>query len=215
LGPGPNPEAGWAGNWSLIAGAGIGHVDYITALAVDGAGSLYVADILYDSVTGQPKDWRVQKRDTQENWSLLASGGQGVYRGGSVTALAADSAGNLYVGMPFQSQQRDIQGNWSPLAIPDNTSGSSGTPDALAVNSAGDLYVAVAGPAVEYTDISQIHMRDTQGNWSVIAPYGTAIGQVRGQFGHPVPAGLAVDGAGHLYVADTGNYRVQVYTPGP
>jgi hypothetical protein len=43
-------------------------------------------------------------------------------------------------------------------------------------------------------------------NWSVIAPAGTGLGQVR------VPWYLAVDGAGNLYVADTGNSRVQEYT---
>jgi hypothetical protein len=46
-----------------------------------------------------------------------------------------------------------------------------------------------------------------QGNWFTIATVGAEIGQIS------YPATLAVDGAGHLYVADTGNDRVQVYTP--
>jgi hypothetical protein len=29
------------------------------------------------------------------------------------------------------------------------------------------------------------------------------------------PFGLAVDGAGNLYVVETGNHRVLKYTPGP
>jgi hypothetical protein len=43
----------------------------------------------------------------------------------------------------------------------------------------------------------------------VIATSGTAIGQVNS------PSDFAVDGAGNLYVADTGNNRVLKYTPGP
>jgi hypothetical protein len=46
--------------------------------------------------------------------------------------------------------------------------------------------------------------RDVSGNWSLLgAGEGSAPGQLHGR-----PAGLAVDGAGNLYVADTGNHRV-------
>jgi tripartite motif-containing protein 71 len=43
----------------------------------------------------------------------------------------------------------------------------------------------------------------------VIATLGSDLGEVDG------PSGLAVDAAGNLYVADTGNNRVQKYTPHP
>jgi hypothetical protein len=58
-------------------------------------------------------------------------------------------------------------------------------------------------------DFDRIQKRDTQGNWSVIATYGDALGQV-GDTG-----GLAVDAADNLYVADTSNNRVQKYTLQP
>jgi hypothetical protein len=54
-----------------------------------------------------------------------------------------------------------------------------------------------------------IQQRDAQGNWSVIAAQDGPLGQVDNS------RALAVDGAGNLYVADTNNNRVQVYTPGP
>jgi hypothetical protein len=53
-----------------------------------------------------------------------------------------------------------------------------------------------------------LQKRDAQGNWSVIATAGTALGQVL------APTALAVDGADNLYVAD-GYNRVQQYTPAP
>jgi DNA-binding beta-propeller fold protein YncE len=69
------------------------------------------------------------------------------------------------------------------------------------MDTAGNLYVA------EWDDVSgRIEKRDAQGNWSVIATYGEAPAQVAG------PTTLAVDAAGNLYVADSGNNRVQEYT---
>jgi DNA-binding beta-propeller fold protein YncE len=77
----------------------------------------------------------------------------------------------------------------------------------LAVDAAGNLYVGDRFGSCSRP--GRIQQRDAQGNWSVIAPFGALAGQVSN------PLGLAVDPAGALYVADTYNSRVQVYTPGP
>jgi DNA-binding beta-propeller fold protein YncE len=77
------------------------------------------------------------------------------------------------------------------------------------VDAGGNLYVA---DRVVYGG-GRIRKWDAQENWSVIATYteGSALGQLLD------PTGLAVDGAGNLYVADSGNNRVLEYTvlPGP
>jgi DNA-binding beta-propeller fold protein YncE len=186
------------GNWSLIAtkGRGSGQVYSPTALAVDTADNLYVAEYDYNN----NDSGRIQKRDAQGNWSVLATGGTAVGQVTRPTSLAVDAAGNLYVAEPYRSriQRRDAQGNWSKIA---DFSG------ALAVDGGGNLYVA-------HRDGSggRIQKRDAQGNWSVIATAGSALGQVNfGDYG----GGLAVDAAGNLYVADTGNNRVQMYAPRP
>jgi hypothetical protein len=73
-------------------GPGFGQVPGVYALAGDAGGNLYVAD------------WaqRIQKRDAQGNWSLLATQ--------SAEALAVDGADNLYVAAD-DIRRRDAQGN--------------------------------------------------------------------------------------------------------
>ena len=200
-----------AGTWSVLSlPQQPGEMLSPTALAVDAAGNLYVADGLNASM-------RIEKRDTQGNWSILAAQG--------ATALAVDPAGDLYVAAG-NLQERDTRGNWSvtapPAMLPARslrrrrsrrmrratstwpilpgsekrdakgswslvaTEGAS----ALAVDGVGNLY---AGNAVNN---GQIRKRDLQGNWSVLATSGTALGQIVS------PTALAVDGAGRLYVSD-------------
>ena len=71
---------------------------------------------------------------------------------------------------------------------------------AVAVATADNLYVA---------GFDRTQKRDAQGHWSIIATRGDAPDQV------DEPTARAVDGAGNLYAADTGNNRVQKYTPAP
>jgi sugar lactone lactonase YvrE len=210
------------GNWSVVAtyGSDLGQVqDYPSALAVDTMGNLYVADSYdHDAFVSQN---RVQKRDAQGNWSLIATEGGEVGQVSYPTALAVDTAGNLYVADTYSSppnsrrprstsriQKRNAQGDWSVIATDGAEVGQVHLPTALAVDTAGSLYVAEPG----LDGISaRIQKRDAQGNWSVIATYGSLLGQVDFTYG----AGLAVDGAGNLYVADGGNNRVLKYTPAP
>jgi DNA-binding beta-propeller fold protein YncE len=195
------PRVGAAqGMWSVISlpPPQTGEAFRSSALAVDAAGNLYVAEYS-----------RIQKRDAQGNWSEIATRGTALGQVKGPLALAVDRAGNLYVAEHLyfgdsnhRIQKRDAQGNWTVVATNGTALGQVDRPTALAVDSAGNLYVAD----------HRIQKRDAQGNWTVIATQGTALGQlgyagVTG--GVLVGTRLAVDTAGNLYVAEYFNGRIQ------
>src|SRR5262249_4110742 len=82
------------------------------------------------------------------------------------------------------------------------------SPKGVAVDSLGVIYVADTGN-------NRIRRIGTDGTVSTIAGDGPA-GFKNGtgtQAEFSAPAGLAVDGQGHLYIADTGNSSVRFITP--
>jgi tripartite motif-containing protein 71 len=200
------PRLGVAqGTWSLISlPQKPGQVYDAAALAVDATGNLYVAD--QGGVGG-----RIQQRDAQGNWSVLAAAdttpGQ-IDR--PITALAVDAAGDLYVADSVLNDsgpgngriwKRDAQGNWSVIA-------QVRGPSALAADAAGNLYVAENQNANVTGEVrSLIQKRDAQGNWSMIATQGSVVGQVW------YPPALAVDTLGNLYLAESNIGRIQKRDP--
>lgn len=85
-----------AGAWSVVSlPQQPGEVMSPFLVAVDGAGSLYVAD--YSDGTPWSASTRIQKRDPRRHWSVRATYGTGLGQVDDPIALAADAAGNLYV----------------------------------------------------------------------------------------------------------------------
>ena len=195
------------GNWSLLAsgGTGLGQVSAPTALALDAAGDLYVADG-DNGGSGAPRG-RIEKRDAQGNWSVLATAGAALGQVDEPTALAIDAAGNLYVAevAPLRTassetaegrvQKRDAQGGWAVIAPSGTALGQVWYPTALAVDGAGDLNVGQNLPGAA----GRIEKRDTQGSWSALVPGDTVPSRVNG------PSAIALDPAGNLYVVDYGS----------
>ena len=140
--------------------------------------------------------------------------------------LAIDQAGNLYIAALGQSMVLKVAANGTiSVAAGDGLSRYSGDggpavaaslaslvnqqPGGLAFDSAGNLYIADQANNV-------IRRVDTSGVITTVA--GTGTNGYSGDGGPATsamlfqPAGVAVDTAGNLYIADTENYRIRMVT---
>jgi sugar lactone lactonase YvrE len=206
-----------------------------TALALDGAGNLYVLDggnNLLRELTPQGTNW--------VSSTLAGTVGSADGRDGTNAAahfsypcgVAVDQTGKLYVADTYNDTIRLVtpQGtNWVVTTIAGqagNAGGNDGTnqaalfyqPAGIAVDQGGNVYVADSG---NYT-IRKITPAGT--NWVVKTIAGTAgnFGGVDGTNGDasffcPIlfygPMGLAVDAQTNLYVADGGNGLIRKVSP--
>ena len=210
-------EAGFGGDGAPATQAGI---DRLTGVAVDGAGNLYIAD------------WnsnRVRKVDSTGTITTIAGTGERGFGGdggpasqaqiSSPTGVAVDGAGNLYIADWDNGRIRRVDSAGTITTIAGTggfyfrgdggpaRQGWLSSPTGVAVDGAGNLYIADA-------DDHRIRKVDsTTGTITTVAGIGL---NTFGGDGGPArqgwlssPTGVAVDGAGNLYIADAGNHRVR------
>jgi DNA-binding beta-propeller fold protein YncE len=193
-----------------VSGASPGQFAYPRAVAVDSAGTIYVADSGNNRVQvfnsdGMPlRQWGTTcKLDTGE-------GCQGDGRGqfNEPWGIAVDGDGSVYVSDTWNHriQKFDSQGNfitmWGQFGSTGGELGQPGLfygPRALAVGQDGNLYIMDTG-----NKRIQVY---TPGS-DFVAQYGGS-GVVDGRFDEAV--GLGQDRAGDWYVADTWNRRIQKF----
>jgi sugar lactone lactonase YvrE len=189
-------------------------------LAVDGAGNLYVAD------TGNNTIRQITAAGVVTTLAGTAGATGGADGPGAAAAfyepfgVAVDSAGNAYVADSSNNTIRKI----TPAAAVSTLAGAvpvSGNADGtgasatfssangLAADTAGNLYVADTGN-------NTIRKVTPAGVVTTLAGVPGSAGSADGPGAtarFASPSGIAVDGAGNLYVADTGNNTIRKVTP--
>jgi hypothetical protein len=202
-----------------------------SGVAVDGSGNIYVAD------TGNNKIRKIRSAGVVSTLAGLP-GSQGSVDGTGNNArfsgpsgAAVDSTGNLYVGDVGNNTIREVTslGEVSTMAGQDRSQNLYGgsadgvgseaqfnQPSGVAVDINGNVFVAD-------TANSEIRMVTQGGVVSTIAgntawiqlgsPIGGSVDGMGTNAQFYFPYGVAVDGAGNLYVADTDNSTIRKITP--
>jgi sugar lactone lactonase YvrE len=207
--------AGAAGQVGIVDGAGsAARFDGPSSVAVDGAGNVYVVDGFNFTI-----------RKITPNGVVTTLAGSPGQRGstdgiGSAASfaypdgVAVDSAGNIYVADTVNDTIRKI----TPAGVVSTLAGSAGQPGSDDGTGSAARFNYPAGVAVDST--GNVYVADS-GNDTirVITPAGvvTTLAGVPGQTGSADgtgsaarfngPDGVAVDGAGNVYVADNNTIR--------
>ena len=202
--------------------AGTARLSSPSGLALDAAGNLYIAD------TG---NHRIRRVDPSGTITTVAGTGQPGFSGDGGPAVSAqltapkgvsvDGSGNVYIAdqEDLRIRRVDPSGTITTFAGTGEWgySGDNGPavqarlrrPDGVAVDGSGNLYIAD-------TWNRRIRRVDPSGTITTLA--GTGEWGFSGDKGPAVqarlrnPDGVAVDGSGNLYIADTGNHRIRIVT---
>jgi sugar lactone lactonase YvrE len=209
---------GAAGDGSPATSAQLG---YPTGVAVDSAGNLYIGD---------PGSHRVRK--VAAGGTMLSAAGNGFtgYSGdggpaasaqmGLSVGVAVDSAGNLYISDSDNNVVRKVTPAGVIATVAGNGMGAPGYsgdggpatsaqlsgPAGLALDASGNLYIA---------DLNNSVVRKVTASGTITTVAGKSGCGYSGDNGPATsaqlcsPWGVAVDSAGNLYIADSGNNRIR------
>ena len=196
-----------------------------SAALPDGWGNLYIADTLSSRVLAAGPDGTVATAAGNASGGDSGDGGpapQAQLR--DPTGLAFDAAGNLFIADALNNRIRKVARDGVISTVAGNgQEGYSGDgkaataarlhkPRGIAVDGDGNLYIADTGNHAirKVTADGTIYTVAGAGSPGMEGDGGPATAALLNE-----PRGLALDGSGNLYVADSLNHRVRKLTPAP
>jgi sugar lactone lactonase YvrE len=232
--------AGGAGQIGSADGAGsVARFYYPCGIAVDSTYNVYVADT-YNHTIRKITTGVVTTLAGSAGYNGSADGTGSSARFWAPNGVAVDSAMNIYVADTFNDTIRKI----TPAGLVTTLAGTAGQAGSLDGNGSAASFNEPSGVAVD--SMGNVYVADTYNqtirritptlisgstNWMVVTVGGTpgviGGGLVNGLNGvgpaaeFDFPMGVAVDSAGNVYVADTGNNRISMdsisgnLAPGP
>jgi hypothetical protein len=189
-------------------------------VTVDSTGNVYVADGGNNTIRKVTPTGVVTTLAGQPGSSGSNDGLGSAARFNFPASVAVDSAGTVYVADQYNQTIRKVTpaGGVTTLAglagVPGSTDGTGtaarfNSPTGVGVDGAGNVYVA------DHSG-NTIRKVTPEGIVSTLAGLAGNFGSADGTAGAALfnnPAGVAVDGAGNLYVADTGNDTIRQGSP--
>ena len=182
-----------------------------SGLAVDGSGNVYIAEY------GRYGPHRIRRVDSSGTISTFA-GTTGFYPDDRGAGLAVDGSGDVYIADTNNHRVRKVDSSGTITTFAGTGAsgfggdGGSATssllsfPRGVAVDGSGNVYIADTGN-------HRVRKVDSSGTITTFA--GTGASGFGGDGGSATssllsfPRGVAVDGSGNVYIADTGNHRVR------
>jgi uncharacterized protein (TIGR03437 family) len=216
-----NGTAGFSGDGSAGSNA---ELNFPTGVAVDSSGNVYIADLVNLRIRKLTSSGTISTAAGNGNFSYSGDGGQATSAQlNTPQAVATDSNGNLYIADTANHVVRKVTAAGVISTIAGNgTAGSGGDGGAATsaqLHSPQGIAVDASGNNVYVSDTQNARVRRiTNGTINTVAGNGTpgfgGDGGTATSAQLNIPAGLALDAAGDLYIADFSNNRIRKVTNG-